>query len=105
MMTTSETSANGRGASFPGIGVSGNRDIEKWRTHRRAKFVHKPSATWSQSVGIPKAVGNQASLVPKPPRWPSADRVARPDSNNESRLRNATAPVSLSNTKIARQVK
>src|SRR5277367_4246441 len=89
MMTTSEMSANGRGASFPGIGVSGNQDIEKWRTHRRAKLVHKPSATWSQNVGIAKGRGQPGVTCPKTAKLAKrADRVVRPDSNKESRLRN-----------------
>jgi hypothetical protein len=72
MMTTSETSANGRGASFPGNGVSGNRDIGRWRTHRRAKLVHKPSATWSQNVGIAKGRGQPGVTCPETASWPSA---------------------------------
>ena len=57
--------------AFP---VSGFRvtGIEKWRTHRRTKLVHKPSATWSQNVGIAKGRGQPGVACPKTAKLPSA---------------------------------
>lgn len=59
-MRTSRTSANGRGASFPGFGLSANRDI---RQGRELKFPkHERCGTWPQKPGHP-AAGRKLTLV------------------------------------------